>query len=286
MKIERDPSWLEKPASELSFVVFDTETTGRYPLESEICEVAAVKWHQGRIVDEFQAFIKPRRPMGADVIQIHRITNDMVADAPFAREVLTRFLDFISDSIVVAHHAPFDLGFISSVLDELNIPIPEGYAICTSLFARRVISDSPNHKLQTLIKHLSLEQGQAHRALDDSIACLGVFKGCMQRLGGDPTLAKMIQGQGVDLTWERFSLKRYHEIPGWTDLIRAMRSGPTPAKMVYASGSRPGLEREILAIGLVRSLDGDFLIARDIDGDRPKRFFAESILKMQKISEF
>src|SRR5688572_7652240 len=87
---------------DLTIVAFDTETTGQYPLQAEICEIAAVKWHQGQIVGSFHTLLCPANTIPDEVIKIHGITNEMVKDAPPMVQVLPQFLQFIRESVVVA----------------------------------------------------------------------------------------------------------------------------------------------------------------------------------------
>src|SRR5690554_250746 len=97
--------------SEVDWVAFDTETSGKYPLESEICEIAAVRWSKGSIVGHFRSFVKVSKPMSDEVIAIHNITNEMLVDAPPMSDVLPKFNEFIAGAFLIAHHAPFDMGF-------------------------------------------------------------------------------------------------------------------------------------------------------------------------------
>ena len=99
--------------SNFPIVAFDTETSGAYPLESEIIELGAVKWVNGKIIDRFQVLLKPRKLLEESNIRIHGITNEMVADAPSMSAHIKPFCEFINDTVLLAHHAPFDLGFLT-----------------------------------------------------------------------------------------------------------------------------------------------------------------------------
>jgi DNA polymerase-3 subunit epsilon len=277
----------------LNWVAFDTETTGKYPLESEICEIAAVKVRGGQVIDTFQSLIKPRRPMGAEVIAIHGISNEMVADAPSASEVLTRFRRFVEGALCVAHHAPFDLGFVSAAFEELGLELPRARAFCSSLLARALVPESANHKLQTLVRHFNLDGGQAHRALDDAKACWGVFAHAVARLPEPWSLETLEQKQGRPLEWERFSLRALAEerrlkgedLTGeWPWLFSQLRNGPAEIRIIYLAGSRPGQPRDLTAIGLIRSPEGDSLIAREPGQQGPaKRFAVAQITSLQRL---
>lgn len=261
---------------DLTFVAFDSETTGKYPLESEICEVAAVKWSNGQILDRFQSLVKPMRAMSEEVIKIHNITNEMVATAPRIEDVIPGLAQFMRGTILVAHHAPFDLGFLVPEYEKLKISLPPEPVICTSLLSRKVIKESSNHKLQTLIRLLKLDGGQAHRALDDANACMLVAQECFRRLGADCTLEKAIQLQGQKLLWADYSLDSLLEHSKFQHLIRAIKDQKA-VDLVYEGGSRPGKSRVVEPIGLVRNPQGDFLVATE-DGEwPPKRYLLEKI---------
>jgi DNA polymerase III subunit epsilon len=263
------------------FIGFDTETTGKYPIESEICEIAAAKYHNGKIIDTFQSLIKPIRPMGEEVIKIHGITNEMVQDAPPLKDVLPGFHKFIQDGTLIAHHAPFDMGFISLGFEACGLELPSKPVICSSRLSRNVIKDSKNHKLQTLIPHLGITQGAAHRALDDAIACLQVALHCIVR-AQLKSLEDIFQMQDGELFWKDYSMDELKfKSKSLGILIEAMYQR-TRVRMTYKNGGTPGRERLIEPIGLVRSPDGDFFVAYD-DSPIAKRFYISKLGEVSKI---
>jgi DNA polymerase-3 subunit epsilon len=261
---------------DLTLIAFDTETSGKYPLSAEICEIAAVKWRNGEIVETFETLIKPVKAMGAEVIAIHGITNEMVENAPPIGERIADFHAFIQGGVVVAHHAPFDLGFVAHEFEKAGLMLPAEPALCTSLLSRHLFPESQNHRLQTLIKFFNLQQGTAHRALDDTKACLEVALRCLSKTGDDTELEKASEAQGGVITWQRFSMKELGARP----VIRALMEGILQQKrvsMVYASGSSPGAARVVHPEGIVRSLDGDFMVAYDEKDQKSKRYLLEKI---------
>lgn len=266
---------ISMPWPNLTYVGFDTETTGKYPLESEICELAAVKWRQGRIVERFTTLLKPSRPMGPEVMAIHGITNEMVENAPRVRDKIGEFHAFIQDAVLVAHHAPFDLGFISVAFEAAGLPLPSEPVLCSSLLARRLFPESENHRLQTLIRFFQLPQGAAHRALDDAEACLGVGLRCLEKLGPVP-IGRAFEVQGGALTWDRFSLRGVENAPIGKALLQAIRERAV-VEICYGSGSTPGAIRRVHPLSLVRSLDGDYLVAYAEAEQRSKRYLLERI---------
>lgn len=261
---------------DLTIVAFDTETSGKYPLSAEICEIAAVKWRGGEIIETFETLIKPVKTMGAEVIAIHGITNEMVENAPAIGERISDFHAFIQGALVVAHHSPFDLGFVAHEFEKVGLSLPVEPALCSSLLSRKLFPESQNHRLQTLIKFFDLPQGTAHRALDDTKACLEVALRCLAKTGDDSEIDKAFEAQGGAITWQRFSMRDLEVVP----TVRTLMTGILEQKrvsMVYASGSSPGAARVVHPEGLVRSLDGDFLVAYDEKDQKSKRYYVQKI---------
>ncbi len=278
---------------EATWVAFDTETSGRYPVESEICEIAAVKWSKGQEVTSFASLVKPTRRMSDEVIRIHGITNEMVETAPTLAEVLPKFVEFISGSVLLAHHAQFDLGFVAASLEACNLPLPIEPAVCTSLLAQATVSETPNHRLQTLAQFYQVNSGQAHRALDDARACLHVALKIFDQLQTNanqnpevkPTLTvadiagRMLRRTKFDLGlmyFSRFSINALRENAHLQRFIEAARIG-TSVELIYAGGSRPGKSRVIKPVGVIRQLDGDALVAIEAGENQAKRYWIKDV---------
>ena len=264
------------PWAEATFVAIDLETTGKYPLEAEICEVAAVKWHAGQIVGEFQSLVKPTHMMGDEVIAIHHITNQMVVEAPPIQQVLPAFMKFMEDAVPLAHHAPFDMGFLAWDLENLLMNLPSINSLCTAIISRKALPTSPNHRLQTLIQHLNLPQGQAHRALDDAHACLQVALRCFEKVGANLRVEDLYKFQGAELKWTDYSIAALSEKEALLNVVSAIRQKRL-VELIYEGGSRPGQWRKLLPVGIVRNPNGDFLVAREPAEEQTKRFFVERI---------
>ncbi|NJL25611.1 MAG: exonuclease [Calothrix sp. SM1_5_4] len=265
-------------------MAIDLETTGKYPLDAEICEMAAVKWREGRIVDEFQTLIRPKVLMSAEVIAIHNITNEMCEDAPVLADKLPEFHGFIADGFILAHHAPFDMGFLAWEFEQAGMALPSLPALCTSLLSRAMNFDVPNHRLATLARHFGIEAGAAHRALDDAKTCLSVALRYFEKLGREAKVSDILGVQSVPLPWERFSIETLTEKDHLRSLVRALRN-KQEVYLTYEAGSRPGESRRVFPMGLVRNPDGDYLVATEgnNEGDdvKPKRYFLNKISSAQ-----
>lgn len=272
------------PWKSFSYVAFDTETSGAFPIGSELCEIAAVKWKNGQIVDRFQSLVAVKKTLSDFIITIHGITNEMVKDAPQLQKVVGDFRDFIADSVMVAHHAPFDMGFLAYEMERFELKLPHNPVLCTSLLSIELFPEFENHKLQTLVQVFNLNKGQAHRALDDSLACLDVFLKCAEKVGADATLTQIYDAQKVLLKWDRFSMKQLMKIELFQDIIEAVQE-EKELEIVYGAGSHPGQTRRVKPAGIVRSPDGDFLACPTLEEGvmRNKRYYLKRISKARAL---
>ncbi|RKQ37516.1 PolC-type DNA polymerase III [Oceanobacillus halophilus] len=153
-----------------TYVVFDVETTGLSAVYDTIIELAAVKIHKGDIVDRFEAFANPHHPLSQTTIDLTGITDDMVQNAPEVEEVLKDFHAWMEDSILVAHNASFDMGFLNQGFKKIDYEKASNPVIDTLELARFLYPELKNHRLNTLSKHLDVELTQHHRAIYDAEA--------------------------------------------------------------------------------------------------------------------
>ncbi|MBB5323636.1 DNA polymerase-3 subunit alpha (Gram-positive type) [Anoxybacillus tepidamans] len=156
--------------AEDTFVVFDVETTGLSAVYNTIIELAAVKVKDGEIIDRFTSFANPHHPLSITTIELTGITDDMVKDAPDVEEVLREFHEWIGDSVLVAHNASFDIGFLNAGLKKIGIPRVTNPVIDTLELARFLYPELKNHRLNTLCKKFDIELTQHHRAIYDAEA--------------------------------------------------------------------------------------------------------------------
>jgi DNA polymerase III subunit epsilon len=176
---------LGTPLAEVTFVVVDLETTGGSPKDSAITEIGAVKVRGGAVLGEFQTLVDPGQEIPPYISVLTGITSTMVAAAPRIGTVLPSFLEFARGAVLVAHNAPFDLGFLKAACAGNAIPWPAVASVDTAVLARRLLSrdEVPNCKLATLAPYFSATTSPTHRALDDARATVDVLHGLFERLG-------------------------------------------------------------------------------------------------------
>jgi DNA polymerase-3 subunit epsilon len=178
---------LGRPLRDITFCVVDLETTGGSAEGgSMITEIGAVKVRGGEVLGEFQTLVNPHTEIPAFIAVLTGISNTMVADAPPIESALPAFLEFAAGCVLVAHNAPFDVGFLKHFAAKQERPWPRFEVLDTAKLARRVITrdDAPNCKLSSLAKAFNSTTTPNHRALSDARATVDVLHGLMERLGG------------------------------------------------------------------------------------------------------
>ncbi len=172
---------IKEHSLEDDFVVFDIETTGLNPQQDRITEIGAVKVRNGQVVDRFSAFVNPGVPIPSFIVKLTGITEDMVKDAPPIEQVLNEFMEFIQGSVLVAHNANFDVGFIKHNAKLMGEKIKNPY-IDTLELCRKMFPELGKYKLNIVAKHLKIELENHHRAVDDSMATAKIFIHCIKML--------------------------------------------------------------------------------------------------------
>lgn len=173
------------PLSEVTFVVVDLETTGGTPATAGITEIGAVKVRGGEVLGEFQTLVDPGGPVPPFIAALTGITTSMVRGAPRIEQVLPSFLEFARGSVLVAHNAPFDIGFLKAAAREHGYDWPGNQVVDTVTLSRRAVTrdEVPNHKLATLAAFFRAAVAPEHRALSDARATVDVLHAVLGRLG-------------------------------------------------------------------------------------------------------
>ncbi len=156
------------------FIFFDLETTGLIPGNHKIIEIGAVRIRNRQIVDHFHRLINPHCHIPPKIVELTGITSQMVAEGVEEAQALDDFFDFCGEAILVAHNAPFDMGFIQKAIS-LHGFKKEPTCIDTLALARCLLTQISRHNLKKLCSHFKIDMGDHHRALDDAMASAKVF---------------------------------------------------------------------------------------------------------------
>lgn len=157
-----------------TFVVFDLETTGFSNKNDKITEIGAVKVENFKVVDRFSQLINPEKDISYKVQELTGITNDLIKDKPTIEEVLPKFVEFIGDSVLVAHNADFDMGFMQQKCREQNIEF-KNTSVDTLILARTLLPHMKRFRLNLIAKELGIPLLNHHRAVDDAEATAHIF---------------------------------------------------------------------------------------------------------------
>ena len=164
-----------------TYCVLDLETTGFSATTEKITEVGIMKIKNGEVLDQFSCFVNPEKHIPQRVSEVTNITDDMVADSETIDKVFPKILDFIKDSVLVAHNAPFDMGFLKQNAKNLGYEFDYTYLDTLSL-AKDLFPDYKKYKLGKIADNLGIKVEVAHRALDDVDTTVKVFNVMMDML--------------------------------------------------------------------------------------------------------
>ncbi|MGG0458517.1 3'-5' exonuclease [Bacillus mycoides] len=273
----------------LDYVVIDFETTGFNPYNDKIIQVAAVKYRNHELVDQFVSYVNPERPIPSRITSLTGITNYRVSDAPTIEEVLPLFLAFLHTNVIVAHNASFDMRFLKSNVNMLGLPEPKNKVIDTVFLAKKYMKHAPNHKLETLKRMLGIRLS-SHNAFDDCITCAAVYQKCasieeegkrkVQKEVLDETVAyeavkEILMRNKRDIEWIRcMNVGSYLDIKAFYPIIRMKVNG----RKKYVLTEK--MEDDV--IGICTSLTCEAALKSEIGNTRIMIDSVEDILKLER----
>ena len=201
-----------------TYCVLDLETTGFSAKTEKITEIGIMKVKNGEVIDEFSCFVNPEKHIPQRVSEVTNITDDMVKDAKTIKDVFPDVLEFLGDSnntVIVAHNANFDVGFLKQNAINLGYKFDYTYLDTLSL-AKDLFPNYKKYKLGKIAENLGIKVEVAHRALDDVDTTVKVFRVMMDMLKekGAKTVADIDQLAADEETKkeEYKKLKTYHAI--------------------------------------------------------------------------
>ena len=182
-----------------TYCVLDLETTGFSFRTEKITEVGIMKVKNGEVIDEFSCFVNPEKPIPQRVVEVTNITDEMVKDAETIDKVMPKILEFVGDSVLVAHNADFDIGFLKYNATQLGLSLENTY-LDTLRLAKDLFPDYKKYKLGKIAENLGIKVEVAHRALDDvdtTVKVLNVMLNMLKEKGVETLddITKKIAGE-------------------------------------------------------------------------------------------
>ena len=171
----------DQKIDDVTYCVLDIETTGISRYTEKITEFGIMKVKNGEVIDTFECFVNPEKPIPQRVVEVTNITDDMVKDAETIDKVMPKVIEFVGDGIIVAHNANFDVGFIKYNAEKLGLEFSNTY-IDTLALAKELFPDFKRYKLGIIAEKLGIKVDVAHRALADVETLVAVFNVMLQNL--------------------------------------------------------------------------------------------------------
>ncbi len=168
-----------------TYVIFDLETTGLYPNSGDtIIEIGAVKLTKGKVIDRFDLFINPGKPLSDEIIKVTGINDDMLKNGITEKEGVEKFKIWIGDIPLVAHNAKFDIAFIENAYLKYDLGKLKNVVIDTLGLSRYLESNERYHNLATLVKRYEIpwDEDKHHRADYDSEGTALIFLKMLKKL--------------------------------------------------------------------------------------------------------
>ncbi|MGE5484444.1 MAG: helicase C-terminal domain-containing protein [Ignavibacteriales bacterium] len=228
------------PVISKSFVAIDVETTGIDPQSDAIIQVGAVRFENGRVVRELNSLVRPGVHIPLKVQRMTGISEEAASAAPTFEEIAPQLLEFVGDSPLIAHNAPFDVGFIEAALGRCGEARLANRVYDTLDLARLVRPASGSHRLERLAREMNIPLRGSHDALMDAFTAGRVFLALFEdvcRLA--PSLIDYISSLAGTCGWE----------------VRDILEEAAPLAIAAAMG-RPGGPREKGAVSGGQSLAG------------------------------
>ena len=259
------------------FVAFDTETTGLVPQNSNVVEIAGVRFAgDGVEISRFSTLANPGCAIDPKVTKIHGIDDTMVARAPSSSEACRQFASWLGeDDILIAHNAVFDVAFISAELQRGRMRPPRNIVLDTRLGAKHLRPEIDDFRLEALVRHFCLSQTGYHRAMADSLHVRDLFLALVKH-----------QPESECAEWERFAgVATFSEIsagapqlhPRFAHLRREIEQGSV-LSMRYDDDERGVTDRKILPINICHVNEREHLVAQCLTDGGVKQFRLDKIV--------
>lgn len=249
----------DRPLSDLDFVAFDTETTGLVASTERVIELSGVRFSFDGEIDRFESLIDPQQAIPPDSIRMHGIQDEDVKGQPLFADAVGGFLDLVEGTVVLAHNAEFDVGFLAHEAHRAGRRMPRVPVVDTVEISRALREDLPNHKLETISKALNCPAPTYHRALADSVTLMNVFLGLVDGMADRPLRELFALTSGV-LTFGPDERLWMWLPPEMEPLEEALVSGGR-VNLLYEPEGRRSETHEVTPRGWIRRTGATFLVA-------------------------
>ena len=269
----------ETKFEESNFIAWDLETTSLFDGAGGIVEMAAVQFDgRGQELAHYQALVNPGCSITAEASSVHGITEADVRDQPTIGELLPEFVRFLDNgATLLAHNAPFDVGFLTMALSRCNLPIPDLAVVDTLPIARALRPQASNYQLGTLARELGVSVTREHRALADSIVLKQVFLELIHQSTHPFSLPDLLNLGRPRLT--EAGTCNIDPPAGFEKLGAAIESGQI-VEMVYTGGSQGRQPRLVTPVTIYQKKEVGYLVAICHKDERQKNF------RLDRIHEF
>ena len=272
----------------LEFVAIDLETTGKFPISAEICEVALIKFNFNEVLDTYTTLVKPKMGMSQVAEGVHGISLKDLEHAPSIEDVLDKIANFINGASLVGHNIPFDLGFLTYDVEKYKPNLISSFMaphFCTSLISLNLYPKISSHRLQYLTKFFEVQVSPDHRALQDAEACRLVF---IELTKSFTKLEEFVEAQGVELNVRDFSVEQLKKDRPELAVMVECCERKSNFELKYSKGSKKNNWRPVVPKGLVlKEEEKSFLVATDADDENKgsifKRFLLSKITDTKKL---
>lgn len=269
---------LDQSLHQVTFAVLDVETTGLNPAYGHrVCEVGCLRARNGQILDRFESLVDPRRDISPGASRVHQITPEMLRDAPVFDGIADRLLRRMENAVLVAHNAPFDLGFLTSELEIARRPLPDNPVVDTLALARNLYHFYSN-SLSAVAAALGVQGGAtAHRAMSDVETTYGVLAQMLEELAaryGITTLGQLIDFQGGPVL-----RRRSRTLPLPPTIAEALERGGR-VRIRYVDGRGQETDRVVRPLRVAQRQGSLYLIAHCYARNAQRTFRLDRVVEM------
>jgi DNA polymerase-3 subunit epsilon len=267
----------KQPLSRTTFAILDVETTGLSPAYGHrVCEVACLRVRDGVELDHFESLVDPQRPISPGAFRVNRITPEMLHSAPTFDAVAGPLLQVIEGAVLVAHNAPFDLGFLAAELEIARRPPLECPVVDTLSLVRRAYHFLSNG-LSAVAAALGVDSQPTHRAMGDVWTTFGVLERLLGDLAGRWGITNL--GQLIEFQGGAIPYPHARTVPLPPTIAEALESGGR-VRMRYVDARGRETDRIVRPLRVNAQRDNLYLVAHCYRRGELRTFRLDRVVEM------